>query len=72
MKKVRIVKRTEVGGDVWYIIQQRHFFFRWWWVDASLNSGDYANCIDYFGTLDEAKENLCYYDGSKSTEEVVG
>ena len=69
--KTRIVKRTNVDGSVLYVIQQKHLIFRWWWVDASVNSLDYANTKDYFCTLDEAKSNLCYFDGSTHKDEVV-
>ena len=71
MNKVRIVKQTDVDGEVLYIIQQKHWLFRWVWVDASINSPDFVNCIDYFATLEEAKKHLCYFDGSKGTFEVV-
>ena len=71
MKKVRIVKETGVDGRIQYVIQQKHWLFRWYWVDASINSIDYVYCDDYFDTLEEAKENLCYFDGSKGKSEVV-
>lgn len=71
MKKVRIVKRTLPGGLVRYVIQQRHFLFFWWWVDAWMNSSCGADCKDYFDSYEEAKENLCYFDRSKTVEEVM-
>ncbi len=58
-------------GGSHFVIQQRHFLFRWWWVDAWCNSLDGACCVDSFATLDEVKKNLCRFDGSKTTEEVV-
>ena len=70
MKKCRIIKR-EFGSKVEYVIQQKHFLFWWWWVDAWVNSYDGPGCIDSFPTLDEAKDNLKFYNGSKSTETVV-
>lgn len=69
--KARIVKRTDVRGSVSYVIQQRHHLFFWWWVDAWVNSLDGANCRDYFDTLEEAKEHLCFFNGSKSFDEVI-
>ena len=69
--KIRIVKRTHTNGNVKYIIQQKHFLFRWWWVDAWINSSSGACCTDDFGSLEEAKNNLCYFDGSKGEEIVV-
>ena len=70
-KKVRIIKRTNVDGNVSYVIQQKHFLFRWWWVDAWINSSSGASCQDSFSTLKEAKENLCYFDNSKVIDKVV-
>ena len=69
--KARIVKRTHVDGRVSYVIQQRHFVFRWWWVDAWINSTAGAYCVDSFDTLEKAKENLCYFDNSKSIDKIV-
>ena len=71
MKKVRIVERTNVDGRIEYIIQQKHFLFFWQWVDAWINSLSGASCRDSFSTLEEAKKNLCYFDGSHSIDEVI-
>ena len=67
--KVRIVKKTNVDGRVVFVIQQRHFLFRWWWVDAWVNHSVYTT--DSFSTLEEAKKNLCYFDGSKVKQEII-
>lgn len=69
--KIRIVKRTCVDGRIIYVIQQRHFLFRWWWVDVWINSGMGAYCQDCFDTIEDAKKNLCYFDGSKNNDVVV-
>ncbi len=66
--RCRIVARTHVDGRIEYIIQQKHFLFRWWWVDAWINSGMAAACRDYFPTFEEAKKNLCYFDGTEEKE----
>ncbi len=71
MKTVRIVRRITPSGSVSYVIQQKHFLFRWWWVDAWINSMDGAMCQDSFNTLGEAKANLCWFDGTFYSEEVV-
>ncbi len=71
MKEVRIVKETRVDGRIEYVIQQKHWLFRWEWVDASINSIDFVNCIDYFNTLEDAKKHLCYFNGSKGKSEIV-
>ena len=71
MVKVRIIERTSVDGKVKYIIQQKHFLFRWWWVDAWVNSMSGAACQDYFCTLEEAKNNLCYFYGSSCIDKVI-
>lgn len=68
MKKVRIVKKNYFG-NVWYQIQQRHFVFFWWWVPAWINSISGASAPqDTFETLEQAKANLKYFDGSKIDE----
>jgi hypothetical protein len=71
MKKTRIIKRTSPDGSVSYVIQQKHFLFFWTWVDAWINSSAGASCTDSFSSLEEAQENLCYFNGSKFKEEVV-
>lgn len=69
--KTRIVKRTGVDGGVSYVIQQKSWLWWWIWIDAFDNyiSSDRARC--YNSTLERAKANLCYFDGSRSTEEIV-
>jgi hypothetical protein len=69
--KTRIIERTSVDGSITYVIQQKHFLFRWMWVDAWENSIDGAACRDSFFTLDEARKNLCYFNGSKPKERVI-
>jgi hypothetical protein len=69
MSKVRIIEKTNVDGTIKYVIQQRHFLFRWWWVDAWVNHDVATN--DTFSSLEEAKNNLCYFDGSKPICKVV-
>jgi len=71
MPKTRIIKRTSACGDVSYVIQQKHLLFWWWWVDAWINSACGSWCKDSFSTLEEAKKNLCFFDGTKTKEEVV-
>ena len=71
MKQVRIVERTGPSGRKMFIIQQKHLLFRWWWVDAWVNSASGAYCIDSFSTMNEAKENLCWFDGTKNIDRVV-
>ena len=69
--KARIVEVTAPDGHKFWVIQQRHWLFKWWWVGASMNSWNpYAT--DTFRTLEQAKENLCWYDGTKSKIKVVG
>lgn len=70
MKKTRIIKRIEPGGRTRYVIQQKHLLFRWMWVDAWVNSIAGAACTDDFETLEEAKQSLCYFDGTPSIETV--
>lgn len=69
--KARIIERTLSSGRVEFVIQQRHFLFFWWWVDAWVNSSCGAACQDSWSTLEEARENLCRFDGTKIKERVV-
>jgi hypothetical protein len=69
--KTRIIERTNVDGRKRWVIQQKHFLFRWQWVDAWINSNVGAYCNDSFSSLEEAKKNLCYFDGTKVKEKVV-
>ncbi len=71
MSSCRIVKRTNVDKRISYVIQQKHFLFRWWWVDAWINSSCGAYCQDYFDSLEETKNNLCYFNGSKAVDVVL-
>jgi len=68
--KARIVERTAPDGSKTYVIQQRHFLFRWWWVDAWINSWAGAACQDSFPTLEEARRNMCWFDGTPCTDRV--
>jgi hypothetical protein len=70
--KARIVKRENVDKTVEYVIQQKHFIFRWWWVDAWVNSFAGAACNCSFESLEMADKNMCYFDGSKEKDTVVG
>jgi hypothetical protein len=70
MKKFRIIERTFPNGRVEYTIQQRHFLFFWWWVDAWINND--VSTIDSFSSLEEAQKNLCYFDGTKYVEKIIG
>lgn len=77
--KARIVENTLPSGRKSYTIQQRHFIFRWLWVPAWVNawvnawgnSLDGAACNDTWNTLEEAKDNLCWFDGTKTKRRVI-
>lgn len=69
--KCRIIERTNINGSVEYVIQQKHLIFRWRWVDACMNSLSNAYGMDSFGTIEEARKNICYFDGSTCTDKVV-
>ncbi len=69
MSRVRIVKR-EFGGRITYEIQQKHFLFKWMWVDAWVNSMD-GTAWSTFYTLQEARDNLYLFDGTKPKETVI-
>jgi hypothetical protein len=70
MGKVRIIKEIYPDGETAYIIQQKHFLFFWWWVAASINNAS-SYCNDSFLTLEEAKKNLCYFNGTKTKKEII-
>jgi hypothetical protein len=70
MKKTRIIKTIHLDGSETFTIQQKHFIFWWWWVDAWINSSS-SWTKDTFKTLNEAKNNLKYFDGSKPKKEIV-
>lgn len=69
--KARIVERTAPDGSKKYVIQQRHWLFRRWWRDAFVRSlwGPWYNTS--YQTLKEAREDLCYFDGTPSVDRVV-
>ena len=69
--KARIIENTLPSGRKSYTIQQRHFLFRWWWVPAWVNSMDGAACCDTWGTLHEARENLCWFDGTETKRRII-
>ena len=70
LRKTRIVERTSPNGKTRYVIQQKHDLFIWQWVDAWINSYD-VGCNDSFNTLEEAKENLYLFNGTKAMDRVV-
>lgn len=70
--KTKIIERTLPDGKIKYVIQQKHWLFRWIWSDGWLNSSSGASCKDSFSTLQEAKDNLCWFDGTKVKDQVIG
>lgn len=70
MKKCRIVERTLRNGEKIFVIQQRHFLFRWW-CDAWINLINGAIYLASFDTIEDAKKNLCYFDGTKVVDNIV-
>jgi len=71
--QLRIVERTCVNGDIKYVIQLKHWLFRCW-VDAQFKYFPYfkwCESHDNFYSLEEARNHLCYFDGTKTTDRVV-
>ena len=62
-KKVRIYPRLR-GGNIEYVIQQKHVLFWWWWVSACVNSDIGKPCICIFSTFEEAHKNLHNFDNT--------
>jgi len=71
MKNCRIVKRTFPGELDKFVIQQKHWIFFWKWVDAWQNSLFGASCKDTFSTLEDAKHNVRFFDGTKVKDTVI-
>lgn len=69
--KARIVERTSPAGDTTWVIQQPHWLCRWVWVDAWCNSWAGAACQDSFHSQEEADRNLCWFDGTATTDKVL-
>ena len=69
--KVRIVERTHVNGKKEYTIQRRNWFLLGMWIDVSEGCHDVEIPVS-FSSLKEAKSRLCYYDGTKITQKIVG
>ena len=67
--KFRIVERILPDKSKIYVIQQKHVLFWWVWVDASLNTA--FEIQDEFDSLEEARKNICFFDGTKTKERVV-
>ena len=68
MKKFRIVKVTEVSGEVDYRIQQRLFFF--WWFDDNLYNPYGLSTLDSFKTLEAAQDSMKYFTDKPKIESV--
>lgn len=72
--KTRIVKRTRVDGAVVvYVIQQKTWRTLFRWKDAACGSckTDSLGRWNYFFGLEDAKNNLKFYDGTEPIDEVV-
>ena len=64
---VRIIKRTAPDGGVKYYIQRKTL---WFWSDVCKSIGEIALTLS-FDTLDKARANLCWYDGTRYKDEIV-
>jgi len=56
--RARIVERTRQNGTKNYWIQKRFLF---WWFD-----------FDEYNSLAEAQKKMCFYDGTRVVDRVVG
>lgn len=68
--KARIVEITRPDGQVVYQIQQKHWLLRWIWVGVGCNSWD-TYVQDTYSCLEDAKKQLCWYDGTKNKYRVL-
>lgn len=71
MKKARIVERTYPDGRTRWVIQTRHWLFRSRWVDGWLDRCWLPGVTTSYSTLESARANLCWYDGTQTTERVI-
>ena len=69
MKKVRIIERTFPDGTIKYYIQKKCL---WWWYEVCEWHArlDTSFAIS-FDALEEARQHLCYYDGTKTIDKVI-
>lgn len=67
----RIIKTTLPDGREFYTIEQKkkRLFGGYKWKEASLYGDDCLRSL--YETLEEAQENLCWYDGTETKREVV-
>ena len=67
----RIIKTTLPDGREFYTIEQKkkRFFGGYKWKEASLYGDECLRSL--YDTLEEAQENLCWYDGTETKREVV-
>jgi hypothetical protein len=66
----RIIKNTLPNGREFYTIEQKkkRFFGGYKWKEVSIWDGWVRTT---YPTLEEAQENLCWYDGTETKREVV-
>jgi hypothetical protein len=66
----RIIKNTRPDGREYYTIEQKkkRFFGGYKWKEAGFGEGWGRTTYE---TLEDAKENLCWYDGRGTKTEVV-
>jgi len=67
----RIIKTTLPNGREFYTIEQKkkRFFGGYKWKEASLYGDECLRTL--YETLEEAQENLCWYNGTETKTEVV-
>lgn len=68
MNNIRIVERTNLGGILTYVVQERHFLLKFLWVDASIN---YENARDTFNTYQDAENYIKTRINGKVPDRVV-
>ena len=67
--KARIIERTFPDGTIRYFIQKKCL---WWWYEAFEWDAEYDMCFAIsFKALEEARQHLCQYDGTKIIDKVI-
>lgn len=69
MRQCRIIERIDIDGRHEYVIQKKLWIFGWRWCDAANWTNTYKS--DTYKTIEDARRNLCHFDGSKPREFVI-
>ena len=69
-RELRIVELTYPGGNKKFQIQKKHWLFKNKWISV-YDGGPYSTDCSIYDTLEEARKNLVYFDGTKTVVKEV-